>query len=1430
MPATQDARPSAGAGRWRFAALVGIPAISLLALIALGYRAYTEQRHRYFTQSYIRALASLAEQTEGAIDGIASALDSAVRDEGRRERLTSQEAAGGDRGHIASVPSLPYVAPRWSVAPTPSVGTASGALVSAYPDMTRQRQTGDRMHREASRVQEPLIEMADAHLQVCRRKPSQACDTGKDTSGRCWKCVEKSVSEVLRPYLTGSPLAHLDAFVVDNTGQVLFARGNSGLRLARLPTAAPAASDKATATPLAASGLPTLDEVRTSTLVREIQVDGTSYRLFSQPLRIPGAGQSTDRSWAIGVLVPLDAAADDSRRMPLAVLLGVPLLLVGTLLILPFAQLATIGGREPLSSRTVIGLAIGLLVAPAVVTLIGLSWATYGQARDRFDHELGVFAARLEAAHRHEVGAAVKTLRHFRDRRQWESAAVRRRLRTSDSNAWAWTRVAEGRRSAWVPTGCDYLTCTAVLQGAPRCTCESSSAAVMALPGGLSASPYQYRYSGFEMLVLADARGKQVEKWASGATTTARTDTAEHSAFTDVRDGRLRRIGFSDYALNVMTSPNTGQVLSILSMPIRGAAGSFAGAATMVADLTSWTDTVSPPDVDFAVVDASGRVLFHSMGRRRLYENLFAEMTGGLPLRAALEAARGDYFDVEYHGQPHRALVRPLRGSDWSLVVLRDKDALRGAFGEAALMAVGLPLLMVGAALLTLTLVRVLLGPVAVEALWPDPRATPRYWLLLLPLGLTIFWTLGVMRSRDNPLVVFATLVAAATALTGTMLTLTAGRSRTTKRWLTAAAVLVLLLLTGAWLSWRLPPIHLVCWLGAAVGYGLVLTGWEPSWLPRPGRCAPPTVRGYAAVGLLLALQLGALPTAAVFLDAVEVQLEALTRARQIRLAESAAAVDRRIAKRIDERRPNGPCAADEPRLRDWAMAGAVGFTRTAAQFPPPTPRAIDALYLPPAVRQWLREQCRHGGAPPAGGGGDEAGTARLGGEWCHLLRHALTGPLLLALPVWTEAAHDMRYRLYDAASDDTWRVSDDGAVLVADRAGAVPGAGRAIPAWDVRASPPPGVLAQLAMAALLALVLFAFWRLVGWVVVRLFSLDVWEPTAPQQGVVSGMGGYYLRPTLATLASLQRRAGQVIDLGTCDRAANLPKGPANSAQSVLVLHLEYQLDDAAWNRGKLELLEELLIRRELPVDVVSEVDVLGYFSRRLHSDADDATEESYLTAGEMARWARVLARLDKQRADLPPAPPTPLPGATDTLREECRWTPRLRGIRRAIVADRRWTALPAPVLVAHIADLADAHYRVLWAQLTDEERLVLYHLAVRGIINPRNAELARRLMRRGLLRRTPALRVMNESFRLFVSRVEDRATIRVWERAAGASAWVWLRNGVLACVVVAAVVLFVTQPESYARWVALLTALTTVGGGVAQLFGLFRAPRAAATS
>jgi hypothetical protein len=148
-------------------------------------------------------------------------------------------------------------------------------------------------------------------------------------------------------------------------------------------------------------------------------------------------------------------------------------------------------------------------------------------------------------------------------------------------------------------------------------------------------------------------------------------------------------------------------------------------------------------------------------------------------------------------------------------------------------------------------------------------------------------------------------------------------------------------------------------------------------------------------------------------------------------------------------------------------------------------------------------------------------------------------------------------------------------------------------------------------------------------------------------------------------------------------------------------------------------------------------------------------------------------------------------------------------------------------MTKEIGTLARAHYRSLWATLTDEQRLALIHLAETGCANPKTWPLVSGLAERGFVRRAPMPRLMNRSFGSFVGEVETREQIGKWEKAAGPSHWDRLRNGLLMGAVIIAIVLFIARPDVLTYWVGGLSAIGAAVATLANLMGFFRGQRGA---
>jgi hypothetical protein len=186
--------------------------------------------------------------------------------------------------------------------------------------------------------------------------------------------------------------------------------------------------------------------------------------------------------------------------------------------------------------------------------------------------------------------------------------------------------------------------------------------------------------------------------------------------------------------------------------------------------------------------------------------------------------------------------------------------------------------------------------------------------------------------------------------------------------------------------------------------------------------------------------------------------------------------------------------------------------------------------------------------------------------------------------------------------------------------------------------------------------------------------------------------------------------------------------------------------------------------------------------------------------------------------------------AEEFMRDECDMQIPLRGIGRRILSAVTNHVPDKKELVELMLDQADSYYRLLWTGCTANERLVLFQLARDGWTNSLNAAAIHQLERRGLVIRNPAPRIMNDSFRRFVSKSQYPAEVARWEAEERESVWRAIRRSLILGGVVLAAWNIYAYPD-------LMTVMVTVLGGVASLIAILmrvigdlRAPSLVATS
>ena len=184
-------------------------------------------------------------------------------------------------------------------------------------------------------------------------------------------------------------------------------------------------------------------------------------------------------------------------------------------------------------------------------------------------------------------------------------------------------------------------------------------------------------------------------------------------------------------------------------------------------------------------------------------------------------------------------------------------------------------------------------------------------------------------------------------------------------------------------------------------------------------------------------------------------------------------------------------------------------------------------------------------------------------------------------------------------------------------------------------------------------------------------------------------------------------------------------------------------------------------------------------------------------------------------------------GVLATLVSECRHTRPMQQIGLSLAAQPLDDDLDEAKLIERIRLAADGYYRAIWADLSQDEQLLVAQLA-QGAVNSHDARgTVSLLLKQGLLVRDddhPRLDPMNRSFGRFVLETVDPKTVDTWEESGERSAWQQLRIPLLLGTLALVVFLFTTQRQLFNSTLAFLSAvtvgapalfrmLTMVGGG-----------------
>ncbi len=1358
--------------------VIALVALALAALYAVHYGFFAVHRQKYLTARNLRALTAMSSQVQASLYSAQKVLD---------EHLTS----GRDSLSQAApfIPVFNYVSlVEQSTGPgdtTPRNTTLwSGAMVggcAAPPAPSSTLTTSWRP--DSARGGSCLIRLAD----VAPKK-----GTGRPVPPVRMSLNASAYLESILRHPVGA-LVFERTILADTSGRILAQSGGSDLGLARLDVIwrNPSNSDKH------GGPAPGWAELRQSPNIAETDIAGTSYKVFLQPCCIGSDGVPRDAQLVVAGLVSKWDFVRDSLRVSLSVFTLIAGLLALAVLSWPFVRLWLLGERQRVQLSDGITLGVSALLVLMLSTILLLDFYAYQKFRRDRDGDLTTLS---------------------------DSMLFHLQLETN---------FARAQLSKLV----DVLGRTPGDSMNPKLFADSR----------VPASTFFFPV--FESWTLVDRTGRQLRKWAVDRYVQPLISVKERPYFQGLinrREGgrEAQVVTDPDWELESIRSWTTGKRQAALAIEVDTLAlgGDSVPVAAMALSLPSLIGVVLPPTYGFAMLDETGKVLFHSDTSRNLEENFFVEADQNRELRSAVFARTSASLNLTYGGLDHRAHVTPVPDRPWMLVTLRDKEPGRVLNLEMMASSVWLAILYV-AVLLSLGVGALLLRPsYRVPWLWPDRRQGSAYadLMVVLPLFIAAFAVALARLTGDALLVAASVLPLLATLvvyirltrsdhelrLLGNHLRGLAGPSAARPtRWYgdrrllraagRCAAVVFGLIAFGLTVRQAGAParetgvVFSLCLLASALALAL---GGSSRWGAQSG--PKHTGRGgggrrimgpYSFVAALYLLLIAVLPAAAYFDLAHAEHMGQMVKHSQLR-----------VAKALQDRRA---------RLELASAKSAAGRDSTSPRL------CLQSGVFQPDPSPWW---CRLDLYPGFVAGSD---TASMPGDSLAVTPTAMVGALLF--PYHTETAVEWRGLSEPNAGGKSWGWNARGRSLSFHMEGVGARPRIAVATLLPNLLPASGAehLALILLGALLLIILAVVTR---FLVRRLLLVDVTAPVlVTEDKRITTLADVNLFVVCRdcdeeNVITALSNAGQVIDLKKSPLQVpdilEKVRPKLRTGSSILLTHFERLEGDPGASKAKLFLIDALVREYGCSVTVVTGRKSGGYARGLLGSlqYADTEPSQSHVSV-----TCKSFVTVDAGRWELGPGSasepvvhseePQRRSRVRELIESESRYDRNLREI---------WSSVPAYVdqatrnaaepsreeLLDLLAERAEAYYDAVWDDCQPAERLVLVHVAADGLANGKDRRILRRLLVRGLIQRRPNFVIMNETFRMYLLRHVQSAERAV--EARGRSMWDSVRLPAMVLLLAALAFFFMTQQDLLTLANAAIAGMTAAAAGVAQVVNL----------
>ncbi|MDQ6902328.1 MAG: cache domain-containing protein [Bacteroidota bacterium] len=274
---------------------------------------------------------------------------------------------------------------------------------------------------------------------------------------------------------------------------------------------------------------------------------------------------------------------------------------------------------------------------------------------------------------------------------------------------------------------------------------------------------------------------------------------------------------------------------------------------------------------------------------------------------------------------------------------------------------------------------------------------------------------------------------------------------------------------------------------------------------------------------------------------------------------------------------------------------------------------------------------------------------------------------------------------------------------------------------------------------------------------------------------------------------------------------------------IIVTHFEYNIQDAVTNRLKLNLLENLMLDTKSSIIILSTVHPVAFLDSIIEQAIDE--NEKAEPGQDLERWHVLLGHyriiifsLQHYEINEPQKYLEPIYKETQQTHFLIKTQPYAIDIANQLTKNGK--EVNGDELALKLQGMAHYFYMYIWESLTQEEKFLLYDLAEDNLVNSYDDYDLNMLLAKGVIMRPDgSLKLFNKGFRNFIlTAIGNTELTKIKNNMKDNGNWSKLRNPLLIIMVAILSFLVASQQEIYSKLISYVAALV---GGIPVILKLF---------